>query len=81
MTDMLTARLHSQLEQLKFRSPLEQVTVLAEQAAKEEWSYLAFLDHLLTDELTARAERDITMKTKLAHFSFHKNLDTFDFAF
>jgi DNA replication protein DnaC len=54
---------------------------LAEQAAKDNWTYLDFLDHLLESELSARYEHDVIMKTKLAHFPFIKTLDQFDFAF
>jgi len=54
---------------------------LAQQAAKESWTYLAFLDQVLGAEVSARSARDIAMKTKLAHFPFAKTLDQFDFAF
>src|SRR3712207_8938969 len=42
--------------------------------------FRSFLDRLLEAEITARTERDIAMKTKLAHFPFVKTLDQFDFA-
>ncbi len=54
---------------------------LAQEAAKHDWTYLEFLDHLLDAEVSARYERDVAMKTKLAHFPFAKTLDQFDFAF
>jgi cytochrome P450 len=54
---------------------------LAEEAAKAKWTYLEFLDQLLTAEIAARTERDITMKTKLARFPFVKTLEQFDFAY
>lgn len=81
MTDLLAARIDTQLEQRTCKSSLEHVLTLAEQAAKGEWSYLDFLDQVFAGELAARSERDIAMKTKLAHFPVHKHLDTFDFAF
>ena len=54
---------------------------LAEEATKAKWTYVHFLDHLLTAEIAARTERDITMKTKLARFPFVKTLEEFDFAY
>jgi DNA replication protein DnaC len=40
-----------------------------------------FLDRLLETEVSARYERDVAMKIKLAHFPFLKTLDAFDFGF
>ena len=50
-------------------------------AAKESWTYVEFLDRVLDVEVSARVERDVTMKTRLAHFPFVKTLDQFDFSF
>ena len=81
MTEPLYQRVQTQLGRLKLPRMAECLDQLAEQAAKHEWTYLAFLDHLLETEVSARLERDIAMKTKLAHFPFIKTLDQFDFAF
>src|SRR5512142_274985 len=54
---------------------------VAQEAAKHDWTYVEFLDQLLDAEVSARYERDVAMKTKLAHFPFVKTLDQFDFAF
>lgn len=59
----------------------EQLDALAQEAAKEDWTYLTFLEQLLDTEVSARYERDVAMKRKLAHFPFVKTLDEFDFAF
>ena len=74
-------RVQGHLQRLKLGSIGEQLDMLAEQAAKEEWTYLAFLEHLLDAEVSARYARDVAMKTKLAHFPFKKTFDEFDFAF
>jgi DNA replication protein DnaC len=81
MSDLLYEKVQARLEQLKCKSMAEQMDTVAEQAAKAEWSYLEFLDHLLDTEVAARYDRDVTMKTKLAHFPFAKSLDVFDFTF
>ena len=81
MNEPLYPRVQAQLGRLKLPRMAECLDSLAEQAAKHEWTYLDFLDHLLEAEVSARSERDIAMKTKLAHFPFLKTLDQFDFAF
>ncbi len=42
---------------------------------------MEFLERLLETEVSARVERDVLMKTRLARFPFVKTLDQFDFAF
>lgn len=81
MSELLYDRVQGYLTRLKLNRSLEQLDPLAQEAAKQEWTYLEFLDRLLETELTARFERDVAMKTKLAHFPFFKTLDQFDFAF
>ena len=48
----------------------ERLDQLAEEAAKESWTYVEFLDRVLDVEVSARVERDVTMKTRLARFPF-----------
>jgi DNA replication protein DnaC len=81
MSDLTYQRVQAHLHQLNLTRLAEHVDTVAEEAAKQEWTYLAFLDRLLDLEASARYERDVTMKTKLAHFPFHKTLDEFDFSF
>jgi DNA replication protein DnaC len=69
------------LERLKLTRILECLDQVAEEAAKEHWSYVEFLDRVLDAEMSARLERDIAMKTRLARFPFIKTLEQFDFAF
>lgn len=81
MNPLTYERVQTHLTRLKLGRMADQFDPLAEQAAKGEWTYLEFLDHLLEAEVSARYERDVAMKTKLAHFPFQKTLDQFDFAF
>ena len=69
------------LERLKLTRVSERLDQLAEEAAKERWTYVEFLDRVLDVEVSARVERDVTMKTRLARFPFVKTLEQFDFAF
>lgn len=81
MSELTYDRVQSYLARLKLPRMADQLDPLAEQAAKAEWTYLQFLDHLLEVEVSARYERDVAMKTKLAHFPFLKTFDQFEFAF
>jgi DNA replication protein DnaC len=69
------------LERLKLTRVPERLDQLAEEAAKESWTYVEFLDRILDVEVSARMERDVAMKTRLARFPFVKTLDQFDFSF
>lgn len=81
MNELVYERVQSHLSRLKLLQMTACLDSLAEQAAKHDWTYLDFLDHLLEAEVSARSERDIAMKTKLAHFPFLKALDQFEFGF
>ncbi len=74
-------RVQGQLDRLKLTHLPACLDGLAEEATKQHWTYVEFLDHLLTAEIAARSERDIAMKTKLARFPFVKTLEQFDFAY
>jgi len=80
-TELVYPRVLSHLTRLKLTRIPECLDALAEEAAKQDWTYLDFLEHLLESEVSARYERDVVMKTKLAHFPFIKTLDQFDFGF
>lgn len=81
MTNLAYERVQTHLLQLKLQSMAAYLDTVAEEAAQHEWTYLAFLDRLLDLEASARYQRDVAMKTKLAHFPFFKTLDEFDFSF
>jgi len=54
--------------------------VLSE-AAKEEWTYLDFLDRVLGRELDAKQSKRVRMALQIAHFPCVRTLADFDFAF
>jgi DNA replication protein DnaC len=81
VSDVAYPRVQAHLARLKLTTMVDHVDVIAQDAAKHDWTYIEFLDRLLDTEVSARYERDVAMKTKLAHFPFVKTLDQFDFAF
>ncbi|MEB3104071.1 IS21-like element helper ATPase IstB [Ferviditalea candida] len=54
---------------------------VAEEASNENIPYLEFLDKLLQEELTAKHDRFIKMKTRMAHLPYRKTMDQYDFTF
>jgi DNA replication protein DnaC len=80
MNDLAYERVQAALARLKLSEIAGLLDSIAEQAAREQWTYLAFLERLLDAEVLARSGRDVAMKTKLAHFPFLKTLEQFDFA-
>jgi len=73
--------LHNALSGLKLDQMALSLDALCQQAAKEEWTYSAFLARLLDEDLSGRRQRRLAITTKMAHFPFHKTLEQFDFAF
>ena len=47
----------------------------------QELSYADFLDGLLSEEVSAKTAKHVTMRTNLARFPFIKGLDSFDFTY
>lgn len=67
--------------QLKLTGIETQAISLAQQAAKEEWDYLHFLEQTLQSEMQIRQQRKQAMFTRMAGFPSIKTLDDFDFMF
>lgn len=81
MSEQNYLHLQTILDRLKLSRVNECLDRLAQEAAHDHWTYVEFLDRVLEVEVTARMERDVTMKTRLARFPFVKTLDQFDFSF
>ena len=54
--------------------------VLSE-AAKQEWTYLEFLDQILRRELDSKQGKRIRMGLQIAHFPCVRTIEAFDFSF
>jgi DNA replication protein DnaC len=74
-------RIQENLKVLKLYKTHELVESSLEEAAKNNQSYSDFLDQLLTQEVAAKKEKNIAMRTTLAKFPFVKTLENFDFDF
>ena len=73
--------LHTTLRGLNLTEADAVVEAHLERASKEERSYAAFLQELLSCEADARRNRQLRMRLRLARLPYEKTLETFDFAF
>jgi DNA replication protein DnaC len=74
-------RVRLSLERLKLDRISDVLGRALEEAGGSQVSYLDFLDQLLQEELSARFERNVAIKTKLAHLPYHKTMNDFDYSF
>ena len=74
-------RLQEYLQRLRLFKSRERLEALLQDATTKELSYADFLDQVLTEEVTAKTTKNVTMRTSLARFPFVKSLDAFDFAY
>src|SRR5258708_26242926 len=81
MTETLYPRVQAALSSLQLTTMIQHLDDLTQQAAKQNWSALEYLDNLTQLEVIARFERDAQRKLRLARLPFFKTLDQFDFAF
>jgi DNA replication protein DnaC len=79
MTELVNARVNQHLASLRLNAARSVLDHHLPAASERDFSHLDFLDGLLTDEITARQELSISVRTKLAHFPVLKTLDSFDF--
>lgn len=74
-------RLQTHLQRLRLSKSRERLEALLQEATAKELTYADFLDQVLTEEVTAKTAKHITMRTHLARFPFVKGLEAFDFSY
>jgi DNA replication protein DnaC len=74
-------RLEGHLGRLKLFHIKERLSGLLEEASKKELVYTDFLEGLLSQEVAAKTDKNIQMRTALARLPYIKTLETFDFSF
>jgi DNA replication protein DnaC len=72
-------RITSHLNRLKLATTRDHLDSLLQRAAREELTYLDFLDQLLSEEVAGRDQKRTRMVTQIAHFPMVRSLDDFDF--
>ncbi len=74
-------RLKNNLEKLKLNRISEVLDSHNRLAQERELSYSDYLDGIIQEEVSVRADKSIRTRIKFAHFPFIKTLEQFDFSF
>jgi len=80
MEQLITERLQENLIRLKLNRAAEILDTVSKQAEKDKSSYLAFLDHLLEEEVAAKEKRRIQIAMKTAGLPVAKTIEEYDFS-
>jgi len=81
MEQLITDRLRENLSRLKLSQAAEVLDTVVRQAEGEKSSYLAFLDHLLEEEVAAKEKRRVETAMKTAGLPAAKTIEEYDFGF
>ncbi len=74
-------RILAALKRLQLAHLRETLAAVLSEAAKQEWTYLEFLDQILRREVDAKQGKRIRMGMQIAHFPCVRTVEGFDFAF
>ncbi len=78
---LVEERVRQGLDRLRLVRTAEVLDRVCQEATEEHKSFLEFLDQLLQEEQTARYERNVLIKTRLARLPYHKTMADFDYSF
>jgi DNA replication protein DnaC len=79
VSEIVHARVTEILTRLRLRYAAERLDASLSEAARNEPTYLDFLDNFLAAEVALRKQNSISMGHKIAHFPSVRTLDEFDF--
>lgn len=74
-------RILAALKRLQLTHLRETLAAVLSEAAKQEWTYLEFLDQILRREVDAKQGKRVRMGMQIAHFPCVRTIEGFDFAF
>lgn len=74
-------RLQEHCQRLRLFKSRERLEALLQDATAQEATYGDFLEAVLVEEVSAKTEKHVTMRTHLARFPFVKTLESFDFGY
>ena len=78
--DPVEDRVMNTLKRLQLTHLRETLPALLSEAAKEEWTYLDFLDRALQREVDSKQGKRVRMGLQIAHFPSVRTLEAFDFS-
>ncbi len=81
MEQLINERLCENLMRLKLSRAAQVLDDIVKQSEKDKSSYLAFLDHLLEEEVAAKEKRRVQTAMKTAGLPAAKTIEEYDFSF
>lgn len=78
--DPVEDRVMNTLKRLQLTHLRETLPALLSEAAREEWTYLDFLDRALQREVDSKQGKRVRMGLQIAHFPSVRTLEAFDFS-
>jgi len=81
MSELVMERITENLNRLRLTRVQEMLATCSEEAQSTGETYLAFLDRLLQEEVTAKEDRRVKTSLKIAGLPFDKTIEEYDFAF
>ena len=81
MEQLINERLCDNLMRLKLSRAAQVLDDIVKQCEKDKSSYLAFLDHLLEEEVAAKEKRRVQTAMKTAGLPAAKTIEEYDFSF
>ena len=81
MEQLICDRLRDNLNRLKLNQAASVLDDILQQAEVDQSSYMAFLDHLLEEEVAAKDKRRVQTAMKTAGLPSAKTIDSYDFSF
>jgi DNA replication protein DnaC len=81
LIDPREERLVAALKRLQLTQLRDTLASVLSEAAKRQWTYLEFLDEVLSREVEAKQGKRIRMGMQIAHFPCVRTIEGFDFAF
>src|SRR5262249_5394134 len=74
-------RVFTALKRLPLPRLRETLPAVLSEAAKEQWTYLEFLEQILRREVDAKKSKRVRMAMRIAHFPCVRTIEEFDFSF
>ena len=78
--DPVAERVMNTLKRLQLTHLRETLPAVLSEAAREEWTYLDFLDKILQREVDSKQGKRVRMGLQIAHFPSVRTLEEFDFS-
>jgi DNA replication protein DnaC len=81
LIDPQDGRVFAALKRLPLPRLRETLPAVLSEAAKEQWTYLEFLEQILRREVDAKESKRVCMAMRIAHFPCVRTIEEFDFSF